>query len=65
MSTKLTHISVAEEVVTLRVTDDFPCDIPVTPSELDAVEAFLMGALNELLAGDDHKISPPKEAARL
>ena len=33
-----------------RVVDDLARDYPVTPAELDAVEAFLMPLLNALLA---------------
>ena len=32
----------------LRVIDNFPVEIPVTPAELDAIEAFLMPVVNEL-----------------
>ena len=35
----------------LRVIDNFPMEIPVTPAELDAIEAFLMPVVNELLSG--------------
>jgi hypothetical protein len=33
-----------------RVVDDLACDCPVTPAELDAVEAFLMPLVHALLA---------------
>jgi hypothetical protein len=34
-----------------RVVDDFPCEVPVGPAELDAVEAFLMPLVNAILSG--------------
>jgi hypothetical protein len=34
-----------------RVIDYLPADLAVSPAELDAVEAFLMPVVNELLSG--------------
>ena len=40
-----------------RVTDNLPADLPVSPAELDAVEAFLMPVVNELLSSAGLKAS--------
>ncbi len=40
-----------EDMAAWRVVDDFPDDVPVTPAELDAVEAFLMPLVNAIMAG--------------
>ena len=37
---------------TWRVVDDLARDCPVTPAELDAVEAFLMPLVHALFAGE-------------
>jgi hypothetical protein len=42
-----------------RVVDDLARDYPVTPAELDAVEAFLMPLVHALLADAPH-IQPGK-----
>jgi hypothetical protein len=42
-----------------RVVDDLAHDCPVTPAELDAVEAFLMPLVHALLADAPH-IQPGK-----
>jgi hypothetical protein len=44
---------------TWRVVDDIARDHPVTPAELDAVEAFLMPLVHALLADAPH-IQPRK-----
>jgi hypothetical protein len=41
----------AEDMAAWRVVDDFGVDVPVTPAELDAVEAFLMPLVNAIMAG--------------
>jgi hypothetical protein len=46
---------VADHTKPLRVMDNFPADIPVSPSEIDAIEAFLMPLVTELLSGKDLK----------
>jgi hypothetical protein len=45
-----------------RVVDDLAHDHPVTPAEVDAVEAFLMPLVHALLA-DDANIQPGKTNA--
>ena len=53
-----------------RVTDNLPADLPVSPAELDAVEAFLMPVVNELLssaglkASKDSNSEAPQSSAR-
>lgn len=44
----------------LRVSDDFPPDMPVTDAELDVVEAFLGEQLRAILAEETEK--PKKNA---
>lgn len=39
----------------LRVSDDFPLDMPVTDAELDVVEAFLGEQLRAILAEEAEK----------
>lgn len=45
----------------LRVSDDFPAEMPVTDAELDVVEAFLGEQLRAILAETPEK---PKKNAR-
>jgi hypothetical protein len=47
-----------------RVVDDLARDCPVTPAELDAVEAFLMQVVNAILSGSD-KIAPVEAVQKL
>jgi hypothetical protein len=49
-----------EDTGSPRVIDNFPADLPVSPEELDALEAFLMPVVNELLSGAGLKT--PKES---
>jgi hypothetical protein len=42
-----------KETGALRVVDNFPADMPVSPSELDAVEAFLMPLVHALLSDSE------------
>jgi len=37
---------------TWRVVDDFPAVVPVTPEELNVVEAFLMAQVRAIMAGE-------------
>jgi hypothetical protein len=46
-----------DDGLTWRVLDDLAHDCPVTPAELDAVEAFLMPLINALLV--DTLDNPP------
>lgn len=50
-----------QEKQELRVSDDFPPDMPVTDAELDVVEAFLGEQLRAILAEETEK---PKKNAR-
>lgn len=49
-----------QEKQELRVSDDFPPDMPVTDAELDVVEAFLGEQLRAILAEETEK--PEKNA---
>lgn len=40
-----------KSITELRVLDDFAADQPVTPAELDAVEAFFGPLLHDLFGG--------------
>lgn len=40
------------EGATWRVLDDFPDVMPVTPEELDVIEAFLLAELRATISGD-------------
>jgi hypothetical protein len=51
--------SLRDDSHTWRVVDDLAHDCPVTPAELDAVEAFLMPLVQALLAHDSD-IQPGK-----
>jgi hypothetical protein len=51
--------SSSDDSHTWRVIDDLAHDYPVTPAELDAVEAFLMPLVHALLADAPH-IQPGK-----
>lgn len=44
-----------QEKPELRVSDDFPPDMPVTDDELDVVEAFLGEQLRAILAEETEK----------
>lgn len=50
-----------QEKQELRVSDDFPPDMPVTDAELDVVEAFLGEQLRAIL---DEETENPKKNAR-
>ena len=42
----------SREGASWRVLDDFPKIIPVTPDELDVVEAFLLAELHAIISGE-------------
>lgn len=44
-----------QEILELRVSDDFPEDMPVSDAELDVVEAFLGEQLRAILAEETEK----------
>jgi hypothetical protein len=51
MRKELSHAPGLASEDLFRVIDDLPADIAVSAAELDAVEAFLMPLVNELLSG--------------
>jgi hypothetical protein len=50
MKARTSTIPSSDDGHSWRVIDDLARDCPVTPAELDAVEAFLMPLVNALLA---------------
>lgn len=51
----------SEESDPVNVLDDFGGDFPIGAAELDAVEAFLLPLIEELLA-DDNPEHPPTDS---
>ena len=48
----------------LRVLDDLEEELPISASELDAVEAFLMSLVNDLMADSEAPQCPAEWASR-
>lgn len=47
----------------IRVLDDLGDDCPITPAELDAIEAFLTPLVEELFGKEDCSLAPIDSAA--
>jgi hypothetical protein len=54
------------DVDEMRVVDDFTADRPITPAELDAIEAYLGPLLSGILNGPKNRFDsePPQISAR-
>lgn len=50
----------------MRLVDDFTADRPITPAELDAIEAYLGPLLSDILNGSKDRLDsePPQISAR-
>jgi len=50
----------------MRLVDDFTADRPITPAELDAIEAYLGPLLSDILNSSKDRIDsePPQISAR-